>query len=60
MNISDANLAAAIAAYNAMTLEQQQKLHDMQRRSWGIGELMLEHPDMTREQAEDIYDRVVF
>jgi hypothetical protein len=29
-----------------------------QRRSWVVGELMLEHPEMSREQAEAIYDRV--
>ena len=27
-----------------------------QRKSWVIGEMMLEHPEMTRERAEEIYD----
>jgi hypothetical protein len=32
---------------------------EAQRRSWVIGEMMLEHPEMSREYAEMIYDRVV-
>lgn len=31
---------------------------EAQRRSRVIGELMLEHPDWTREHAEALYDRV--
>ena len=27
-----------------------------QRKSWVIGEMMLEHPEMTREEAERIYN----
>ena len=30
-----------------------------QRRSWVIGEMMLAYPDMTREEAERIFDSVV-
>jgi len=29
-----------------------------QRKSWVIGEMMLEHPEMTREEAERIYDTI--
>jgi hypothetical protein len=29
-----------------------------QRKSWVIGEMMLSHPDMTREEAERIYSEV--
>lgn len=29
-----------------------------QRKSWFIGEMMLENLDMTREQAERIYDAI--
>ncbi len=28
-----------------------------QRKSWVIGELMLSHPEMTRDEAEAIYRR---
>lgn len=31
---------------------------DAQCKSWVIGEMMIEHPEMTREEAERIYDRV--
>ena len=32
---------------------------DAQRRSWVIGEMLLEHDDMTREEADRIYDEVI-
>jgi hypothetical protein len=41
--------------YPAMTTEQ----HLAQRKSWVVGELMLEHPDITRDEAEAIYERAV-
>ena len=31
-----------------------------QRKSWVIGEMMLEHPEMTREEVERIYEQVSF
>ena len=31
---------------------------DAQRKSWVIGEFMLEHPDATREYAEAVYAKV--
>ena len=46
-------------------LEEARKLPPMtkeqiavQRKSWVIGEMMLEHPNMTREEAERVYDEV--
>lgn len=30
-----------------------------QRKSWVIGEMMLEHPEMTRDEAAAIYDNVI-
>jgi len=32
---------------------------DAQRKSWVIGETMLAHPEMTREEAERLYQRVI-
>lgn len=32
---------------------------DAQRKSWVIGEMMLEHPEMTREKAKAVYASVV-
>ena len=39
----------------AMTTAQ----HMAQRRSWVVGELMPEHPDITRDEAEAVYERAV-
>lgn len=30
----------------------------VQRKSWVVGEMMIEHPDMTREYAEAIFNEV--
>ncbi len=30
-----------------------------QQKSWVIGEMMLENPEMTRDEAEAIYNRVI-
>lgn len=38
---------------HVMTREER----DAQRKSWVIGELMLAHPEMTRAEAEAIYER---
>ncbi len=53
-------LAKSRAAYNAMTPEQKKEMHSAQRMSWVIGEMMLEHPEMTREEAIAIYDLHAF
>lgn len=47
--------ALAEAAGYKMT----QKEKRAQRRSWVVGELMLEHPEMTREEAERRVDEVM-
>lgn len=52
-------LALAVAAYKAMTPEQRREMNAAQRKSWVIGEMMLDHPEMTREEAERIYESVV-
>jgi hypothetical protein len=44
-------------AFKAMSPEKQREMLRAQRKSWVIGELMLEHPDMTREEAEKLYER---
>lgn len=51
-------LQRAAASYDAMTPEQKKEQHRMQRKSWVIGEMMLEHPEMSRAEAERIYDAV--
>lgn len=56
----DALLRKAVAAFDAMTPEQQAEHRRAQRKSWVVGETMLEHPEMTREQAVALYDRLGF
>lgn len=53
-------LAKSKAAYEAMSLEQKKEMWKTQRESWVIGEMMLEHPEMTREEAKRIYDMVAY
>jgi hypothetical protein len=52
-------LAKARTAVESMTPEEKRLMHETQRKSWVIGELMLEHPEMTREQAEKLYEAAV-
>lgn len=40
------------ARHHVMTPEEKRA----QRRSWVIGEMMLEHPEMTREYVEKLLD----
>ena len=51
-------LDKAKAAYEAMTPEKRREMMAAQRRSWVIGEMLIENPDMSREYAESIYDDV--
>lgn len=50
-------VAEANARFDALTPEEQRAHREAQRKSWVIGELMLEHPDLTKEQAELRYAR---
>ena len=53
---TDPKLAALLdkAKTHVMTKEERAA----QRKSWVIGEMMLEHPEMSREEVERIYDEV--
>lgn len=44
--------------YAAMTPEQRRAAYLQLRRSWVVAEMMLDHPEMTRDEANAIYDRV--
>ncbi|KKW24640.1 MAG: hypothetical protein UY74_C0026G0012 [Candidatus Kaiserbacteria bacterium GW2011_GWC2_52_8b] len=46
----------ALAKNHVMTREEMVA----QRKSWVIGEMLEERPDMTREEAERIYDEVTY
>ena len=50
-------LIALIEKARAHVMTKDEK--DAQRKSWVVGELMLEHLDMTRAEAEAIYQKVV-
>lgn len=52
-------LQQSVAAFNAMTPERQREHREAQRQSWCVGELMLSHPEMSRDEAVAIYNRVV-
>lgn len=56
LDINEAIMQSA-AAFKALTHEQQREIHAIQRKSWVLGELMLNHPNMSREEAEAIYER---
>lgn len=43
------------AKHYKMTKEEK----EAQRKSWVVGEMMLEHPEMTKEEAEEIYNKVI-
>ena len=46
----------AMEQFNALSPEQQREHRNAQRRSWIIGETMLENPSMTRADAERLAD----
>lgn len=48
----------AVKDFEELSPEQKVEHRRAQRKSWVIGELMLEHLDMTREEAERIYNKV--
>lgn len=47
----------AVAKFNAMTPAEQQRHRALQVKSWVIGEMMLDNPSMTRDQAEQLYEK---
>lgn len=54
----DALLRRAVAAFDALSPEEKREHMRAQRKSWVIGEMLLENPEMTREEAARIYDEV--
>ncbi len=45
----------SIEAFNKLSPLEQALYRADQRKSWVVGETMLAHPEMTREQAEKLY-----
>lgn len=50
-------LRESVEAVKAMPPEQRRALWKAQQRSWVIGEFMLAHPEISRAEAEEIYNR---
>lgn len=48
----------SVARFAALPPERQKEIRNAQRKSWVIGEMLLEHPEMTREEAERVWDKV--
>lgn len=44
--------------WDSLSDEQKREHLRAQRRSWVIGEMLLEHPEMTRENVEWVVDQV--
>ena len=45
----------AVKRFKGLPPEQQRAIREAQRKSWVIGELMIEHPDMSRGKAERLW-----
>lgn len=52
-------LKKAKARYEAMTPKEKAEMHAIQRKSWVKGETMLEHPEMSEDEFELIWQKVI-
>lgn len=52
-------MKASIEKFEQMTPEQQREHRAAQRRSWVIGELLLENPEMSRDEATRLVDDAI-
>lgn len=48
----------SIARFEAMSPEEQAQMRRAQRKSWVKGNMLLDHPEMTEEQFEAIWQKV--
>ncbi len=48
----------AVARFTALSPAQQREHRYAQKKSWVVGEMMLEHPEMSREDAEALFNEV--
>ena len=54
----DRLIKEACARFDALSPEQQREHRRAQRKSWVVGEMLLAHPDMSREHAEKLWDEL--
>ena len=52
-------LIEAQKRFDALTPEQKREHRAAQRKSWVVGETMLANPEMSKEQAEEIYEKTI-
>ena len=52
-------LIEAQKRFDAMTPGQKKEMREAQRKSWVVAETMMAHPEMSRADAEEIYEKVV-
>jgi hypothetical protein len=52
-------IAKARAQFEAMSPAERAAMLQAQRRSWVRGELMLEHPDMSAQEADALIDKAM-
>jgi hypothetical protein len=52
-------LILAQARWDAMTPKQQGLMRAASRKSWVVGELMIDRPHLEKAAAEEIYEKVV-
>jgi hypothetical protein len=55
----DRLIEASIERVKNMTPVEKKTMLKAQQRSWVVGEMMLEHPEMSREQVEKIYEEIL-
>lgn len=55
----DRLLVEAQKRFDAMTPEQKKEMRAAQQKSWVVGNYMLDHPDVSRKDAEEIYEKVI-
>jgi Lon protease-like protein len=48
-------LRASAAWAAAMSPAERKAMYEAQRKSWVVAELMMQHPEMTKEEAEILY-----
>lgn len=53
----EAAIKKAVAAFHKLSHAEQAAVREAQRKSWVVGELLLQHPEMTYEEAVTIYDQ---
>jgi hypothetical protein len=59
IEVSDRELKSWMSLTRRSAAPEQRYQIRVQRKSWMVGEMLLKHPELTREEADRIYDEVV-